>query len=73
MINMNNRRRFIGRILGLGVLGIAFGYLYSRGLSPVAAVLVLICCRGLFRFLYAVVSFILTAALIIAILGFIIY
>lgn len=73
MINMNNRRRFVGRILGLGVLGIAFGYLHSRGLSPVAAALVLICCRGLFRFLYAVVSFLLTAALIIAILGFIIY
>jgi len=73
MINMNNRRRFVGRILGLGVFGIAFGYFYSRGLSPAEAALALICCRGLFRFLYAVVSFLLTTALIITILGFIIY
>lgn len=73
MMRIHNKKHLIGRILAFGLLALVFGYLHSRGLSPAATVLVLICCRGLFRILYAVVSFLLTATLIIAMLGFIIY
>lgn len=73
MMKIDNKKHLVGRILTLGLLALVFGYLHSQGLSPVAAALVLIGCRSLFRFVYAIVSFLLTAALIIAILGFIIY
>lgn len=73
MMRTDNKKHLVGRILAFGLLALVFGYLHSRGLSPVAAALVLIGCRGLFRFLYAVVSFLLTAALIAAIFAFIIF
>lgn len=73
MIRIDNKKHLVGRILAFGLLTLALGYLHSRGLSPVAAALVLIGCRGFFRFLYAIVSFLLTTALIVAILAFIIF
>ena len=73
MMRINNKKYLAGRLLALGLLALLFGYLHSRGLSPVSAALVLICGRSVFRFLYAVASFLLTVAFIIAILGFVIY
>lgn len=73
MMRTDNKTHFVGRLLAFGLSVLVFGYLHSRGLSPVAAAFVLIGCRGLFRFLYAVVSFLLTAALIAAIFAFIIF
>lgn len=73
MMRINNKKYLAGRLLALGLLALLFGYLHSRGLSPVSAALVLICGRSVFRFLYAVVNFFLTAALIVAIFAFIIF
>ena len=73
MMRIDNKKHLVSRILAFGLLALVFGYLHSRGLSPVAAATVLIGCLKLFRFLYAVVSFFLTAAFIAAIFAFIIF
>lgn len=36
---------------------IVFGYLYSRGVSPVWTAVAIVCFRGFFRFLYKVACF----------------
>ena len=73
MMRIDNKKHIAGRILAFGLLALVFASLHSRGLPPVAAALVLIGCRTLFRVLYAIVSFLLTTALIVAILAFIIF
>ena len=41
---------------------IVFGYLYSRGVSPVWTAVAIICFRGFFRFLYKIACLLVAAS-----------
>lgn len=73
--NPEQRKRWLwsGRILLMILAAIVFSYLYKQGISPVWAAVAIVCCRGFFRFLYAIACFIVTAAIIVAILSNLIY
>lgn len=73
--NPEQRKRWLwnGRILLLILAAIVFSYLHKHGISPVWAAVGIVCCRGFFRFLYVIACFIVTAAIIVAILSNLIY
>ena len=50
-----------------------FGYLYTRGVSPVWAALAIVFFRGFFRFLYKIACIIVAAALLFAIISGLIF
>lgn len=72
MLN-TTKKRIISRLLHVSMIAPALWYLCTRGLSPIAAALFILCCRKAFRLLFVMTSFLLTAIVIAAILGFIIY
>ena len=51
---------------------IVFGYLYSRGVSPVWTAVAIICFRGFFRFLYRIACLLVAAAILFCILSFLV-
>lgn len=62
------------RTLALAVTAaIIFSWLYSHGISPVWTAVAIICFRGLFRFLYRIACFIVTLAIILCILSFLVF
>lgn len=72
----------ITRITGMGwlwkaililALAAVFGYLYTRGVSPVWATLAIVFFRGFFRFLYKIACIIVAAALLFAIISGLIF
>ncbi len=72
----------ITRITGMGwlwkaslilALTAVFGYLYTRGVSPVWAALAIVFFRGFFRFLYKIACIIVAAALLFAIISGLIF
>lgn len=73
MMKTDKKKRLLRRIITLATLALLFAYLHSHAIPPVAAVLAIICGRGLLRYMLAVASLLLTAAFIFVILGFIIY
>jgi hypothetical protein len=52
---------------------LGFSYLNSHGISPVWTAVLIVLFPGLFRFLYRVVCFLVAVAILIAILGFLIF
>lgn len=52
---------------------IVFGYLYSRGVSPVWTAVAIVCFRGFFRFLYKVACFLVAAAILFCILSYLVF
>lgn len=72
MLNIT-KKRIISRLLHVSMIVPAFWYLCTRGLSPIAAALSILCCHKVFRLLFVMTSFLLTAIVIAAILGVIIY
>lgn len=54
-------------------LAAVFGYLYTRGVSPVWAALSIVFFRGFFRFLYKIACIIVAAALLFAIISGLIF
>jgi hypothetical protein len=58
------------RILALATV---FGYLYTRGVSPVWAALAIVFFRGFLRFLYKIACIIVAAALLFAIISGLIF
>ena len=54
-------------------LAAVFGYLYTRGASPVWAALAIVFFRGFFRFLYKIACIIVAAALLFAIISGLIF
>jgi hypothetical protein len=50
-----------------------FGYLYSRGVSPVWTAVAIVCFRGFFRFLYKVACFLVAAAILFCILSYLVF
>ena len=62
------------RTLALAVIAaIIFSWLYSHGISPVWTAVAIICFRGLFRFLYRIACFLVALAIILCILGFLVF
>lgn len=62
------------RTLALAVTAaIIFSWLYSHGISPVWTAVAIICFRGLFRFLYRIACFLVTLAIILCILSFLVF
>mgnify|MGYP001149016437 CR=1 FL=1 len=72
MLN-TTKKRIITRLLHISMIAPALWYLCTRGLTPIAAALFILWCRKAFRLLFVMTSFLLTAIVIAAILGFLIY
>lgn len=61
------------KILSVIAVAVVVSYIYSHGISPVWTAVAVIFLRGLFKFLYRIACFIVTAILLCAILGFLIF
>ena len=51
----------------------SFSYLYSRGISPVWLAILIVLFPGLFRFLYKVICFLAAVAIVITVLGLLLF
>ncbi len=65
--------RWLWRILSVVAAAALFGYLYSRGISPVWAAVAIVCFKGFFRFLYRMACLVVAVILLLAILGGLIF
>lgn len=65
--------RWLWKILAILAAAAVFGYLYTRGVSPVWAAVAIVCFRGIFRFLYRIAYLIVAAILLFAIIGGLIF
>lgn len=54
-------------------LALAFTFLYRHGVSPVWAAVAIVALKGVFKFIYVRASCLVTLAIIIAILSFLIF
>ena len=70
---MKNYKYYIIKFLELITVGFYYWYMHSRGLSLVCVVLVIVCCRGFFRILYVLASFIVAILLIAYIISLMIF
>ncbi len=72
---MENYTRFEFMLRTLRILAILFAiwYLHSRGIPPFWAAGAAVCGAGLFRTIYTIVCFTITALIMTAIVGFIIF
>ena len=62
------------RTVSLAIVAfIVFSYLYTRGISPVWAAVVIVCFRGFFRFIYRIACFLLAAAILFCILSYLVF
>lgn len=52
---------------------LVFTFLYKHGISPVWAAVAIVCLKGVFKFIYVIASCLVTLAIIIAILSFLIF
>lgn len=67
------RWRIVRRILLIVLATTAFGYLNEHGISPVCAAVAIVCCQGFFRFVYAVACLVVSLALLVVLVSFLIY
>ena len=65
--------RWLWKAILILALAAVFGYLYTRGVSPVWAALAIVFFRGFFRFLYKIACIIVAAALLFAIISSLIF
>ncbi len=66
-------KKWLKTIAILIVAAIGFSYLYSRGISPVWTAVAIVVFPGFFRFIYKIACFLVAAAIVIAILSFLIF
>lgn len=60
--------------LGIVMSAVAvFGYLHSRGVSPVCVAVAVVCFPGFFRFIYRLACLVVAAVIIMAICSYLIY
>ena len=52
---------------------LVFSFLYKHGVSPVWAAVAIVAFRGLFKFIYVIASCLVTLAIIVGILSFLIF
>lgn len=55
------------------LLALVFTFLYRHGVSPVWAAVAIVCLKGVFKFIYVIASCLVTLAIIIGILSFLIF
>lgn len=65
--------RWLWKAILILALTAVFGYLYTRGVSPVWAALAIVFFRGFLRFLYKIACIIVAAALLFAIISGLIF
>lgn len=68
-----NGKKWIRTIMILIVAVIGFSYLYRHGVSPVWTAVAIVVFPGFFRFIYKIACFLVAAAIVIAILSFLIF
>jgi len=66
-------KKWVKAIIVFIIALFGFGYLYTRGISPVWLAILIVLFPGLFRFLYKVICFLVAVAIVITILGFLIF
>ncbi len=66
-------KKWLKTIVVLIVAAIGFSYLYSHGISPVWTAVAIVIFPGFFRFIYKIACFLVAAAIVIAILSFLIF
>lgn len=66
-------QQWIKTLLILIVAIIGFSYLHRHGISPVWAAVAIVVFPGFFRFIYKIACFLVAAAILFAILSFLIF
>lgn len=66
-------KKWIKAIVVFIIALFGFSYLYSRGISPVWLAILIVLFPGLFRFLYKVICFLVAVAIVITLIGFLIF
>jgi len=72
-ITSMNSKSLLRTVIVFIIAIIAFSYLYKHGISPIWAAVAIIMFPGFFRFIYRVACFLVSTAIIIAILKFLIF
>lgn len=65
--------KWLWKTMSIFALAAMFGYLYTRGLSPIWMAVAIIFFRGFFRFLYKIACIIVATALLYAIISGLIF
>ncbi len=65
--------RWLWKAILILALAAVFGYLYTRGVSPVWVALAIVFFRGFFRFLYKIACILVAAVLLLAIISGLIF
>jgi hypothetical protein len=72
--NISPKAKKWAKVTAIAVIALlGFSYLNRHGISPVWTAVLIVLFPGLFRFLYKIVCFLVAVAIIIAILGFLIF
>lgn len=67
------KRKWTRRMLLLLAAVLFFNFLYAHGISPVWAAVVIVFCKGLFRFIYGIACLLVSLAILAAILGYLVF
>lgn len=63
-----------GRVIAIAIIAlIGFSYLNRHGISPIWTAILIVLFPGIFRFIYRVICLLVAVAVIICILGFLIF
>jgi len=65
--------KLTGFILSAIVAALGFSYLYTRGVSPIWAAVVIVCFPGFFRFIYKIASILIAGLIIFAIISLLVF
>lgn len=65
--------KLTGFILSAIVAALVFSYLYTRGVSPIWAAVVIVCFPGFFRFIYKIASILIAGLIIFAIISLLVF
>lgn len=72
-ITADKKKSIIKWIAIVILLALVFTFLYKHGVLPVWAAVAIVCLKGGFKFIYVIASCLVTLAIIIAILSFLIF
>lgn len=72
-ITSEKKKSILKRIAIIIALVLVFTFLHKHGVSPVWAAVAIVAFRGVFKFIYVIASCLVTLAIIIGILSFLIF
>lgn len=72
-ITADKQKSLIKWIAIVILLALVFTFLHKHGVSPVWAAVAIVCLKGVFKFIYVIASCLVTLAIIVAILSFLIF